>query len=273
MPFIQLGEKQLFYTWSDGKVGAARPAARTLLLLHGLGSSSSFYATVIPSLAQAGYSCLAIDSYGSGLSRYGGHRQDTRTLAADAREVLTRLGREPQATVVVGHSMGCIVASELAARDDFAGVVLVGAIHPSPKYADAFSKRIATVTAHGMEPLADAIPTSATGSKSTPVHHAFIRTLLLSQAAEGYASLCNAIITARQPDYAKIRCPVLFIVGAEDKTAALADTNEIMGSLGSQPTAVRVESLAGVGHWHCIEAADQVAALIRGFLEQIRASE
>lgn len=41
--------------------------------------------------------------------------------------------------------MGCIVASELASDGNFAGMVLLGAINPDPKYHAAFSKRIEIV--------------------------------------------------------------------------------------------------------------------------------
>ena len=79
-----------------------------------------------------------------------------------------------------------------------------------------------------MEPLADTIPTAATGSKSNSVHHAFIRALLLSQTPDGYASLCSAIVAAKRPDYARIESRVLFIAGSDDKTATLGDTKDIM---------------------------------------------
>lgn len=79
-----------------------------------------------------------------------------------------------------------------------------------------------------MEAMADTIPTAATGPKSNSVHHAFIRALLLSQTSDGYVSLCNAIVSARRPDYARIRCPVLVVAGEEDKTASLGDSKEII---------------------------------------------
>jgi alpha-beta hydrolase superfamily lysophospholipase len=63
MPFAQIGEKELYYTWSPAK-GASKQPGITLLFIHGLGSSSSFYVTVIPSLLEAGFSCLAFDTHG-----------------------------------------------------------------------------------------------------------------------------------------------------------------------------------------------------------------
>lgn len=79
-----------------------------------------------------------------------------------------------------------------------------------------------------MEAVADTIPTAATGSGSHPLHHAFIRALLLSQTAQGYASLCDVIISATVPDYSRIGCPVMVLAGSEDKTAGLSDSHQIM---------------------------------------------
>ena len=121
--------------------------------------------------------------------------------------------------------------------------------------------------------MANLIPVAATGSKSTPLHHAFIRALLLSQTSDGYASLCDAIVTARKPDYAEIKCPVLILAGEEDKTASIEDARQIMVGLGSDPAAVRLDILPGVGHWHCIEAPDLVAQLLGGFAKEIRSRD
>ena len=51
------------------------------------------------------------------------------------------------------------------------------------------------------------IDTSATDYETTPLQHAFIRTLLLSQRPEGYCSMCKALGDASPPDYAaSARC-------------------------------------------------------------------
>lgn len=75
--------------------------------------------------------------------------------------------------------------------------------------------------------MADSIPTGATGSKSTPTHHAFIRALLLSQTSQGYIGLCRAIATAQPLEYGKARCPALLIAGAEDKVVPVAGLEKI----------------------------------------------
>jgi hypothetical protein len=78
-----------------------------------------------------------------------------------------------------------------------------------------------------MEPMADAIPTAATGTKSTTTHHAFIRALLLAQGSAGYMSLCKVIADAKPPNYADIICPVLCLAGSDDQTAAMANVRKI----------------------------------------------
>ena len=59
MPFARVNDKCLYYF-----VRSPTRSALTLVFIHGLGSSSSFYATVIPGLVEAGFSCLAIDTHG-----------------------------------------------------------------------------------------------------------------------------------------------------------------------------------------------------------------
>lgn len=117
----------------------------------------------------------------------------------------------------------------------------------------------------GLEPLANTIPRGATGSRSTPLHHAFIRELILSQSPAGYISSCNVIANATPPNYAAATAPFLLIAGKEDKAAPLANCEKIFGQVGSEKK--RMEVLEGVGHWHAIEAPEEVGRLIVEFVD------
>ena len=55
------------------------------------------------------------------------------------------LGLKNSQTIVIGHSMGGMVACELASRNCYAGVVLLGPVHPNPEGAEVFASRIAAV--------------------------------------------------------------------------------------------------------------------------------
>ncbi len=63
MPFTETNGKLLYYTWNSTD-RSQKGSGLTLLLIHGLGSSSSFYAPIVPYLTAAGFSCLAVDTHG-----------------------------------------------------------------------------------------------------------------------------------------------------------------------------------------------------------------
>lgn len=119
-----------------------------------------------------------------------------------------------------------------------------------------------------MEPMANTIPNAATGSKSTALQKAFIRELILGQSPEGYISLCKVISEATAPDYAAIKAPLLIIAGTEDKAAPLEGCKHIIANVSS--TLKTLDVLPGVGHWHCIEASDEVGNLILKFTRSHR---
>lgn len=110
--------------------------------------------------------------------------------------------------------------------------------------------------------------TAATGSKSTSLQHALIRTLLMSQRPQGYISLCRVVAFATPPDYESIKIPILTITSDEDKSAPLEGCEEIFRRIGGEEKKITV--LEGVGHWHCIEAPDQVATKIMDFYREIQ---
>ncbi|KAI1875881.1 uncharacterized protein JN550_002167 [Neoarthrinium moseri] len=262
MPFLDIRGKSLYYTKSSPEKGSE--SGTTFLMIHGLGSSSSFYATTIPSLAAAGHTCVAFDTHGSALSKYNGQYGGIDGIVEDAVELITKLNLKPENVVAVGHSMGAIVASKLSLQLRLRGVVLIGPVNPNPGLAPIFNARIATVEKSGMEAMADTIPAAATGSKSTATHRAFIRALLLSQTSEGYNSLCKAISDAEPPQYSDSRSPLLILSGSDDKTSPLAAAEAILKSWNAD-VSTALEILDGVGHWHCIEAADEVANRIKAF--------
>lgn len=119
-----------------------------------------------------------------------------------------------------------------------------------------------------MEPMANTIPFAAVGSHSTALQKAFIRELLSGQDPQGYAALCRAIASAKASDYTAIKAPFLLIAGEEDKSASMEGCQHIFDHVSSQNKSLEV--LKGVGHWHCIEAGDEVGGLIAKFAHGIQ---
>lgn len=150
MPYANINSKSLFYTLSASATSTPKPSPLTLVFIHGLGSSSSFYSPVIPNLTGLGYRCLTLDTYGSGSSPYTDRGNSIASIALDVRALLDFLNITEN-VVLVGHSMGGIVASYLAADRSadnpklFKAVVLIGPVNPNPGTAEVFGKRIGIV--------------------------------------------------------------------------------------------------------------------------------
>lgn len=159
--------------WLRGfRVRAHRPAHGTVVLLHGLGGSASFWADEALALAAAGYDAVALDGRGhgasGGLCTWGVRERD------DVRDLLDRLARDGLAPPVVlyGYSLGAAVAIQAAAIDPRIDGVL--AVAPFPTLEDivqrvvwaaphrlierviASAERRADFRADGVRPIDDA---------------------------------------------------------------------------------------------------------------------
>ena len=73
---------------------------------------------------------------------------------------------------------------------------------------------------------------------------------------------------ATPPSYQDVHVPLLIIAGEEDKSAPLKGCEYILREVGS--TDKRLEVLKGVGHWHCVEAGDEVGKLVREFCDGLK---
>lgn len=266
MPYMAIPHGRIFYTEYPP---SSSPPRATLVLHHGLGSTNSFYRPITPILTSPphNFRCITYDSISSGLSSVAAEPQSIHSLAQDVFDVLDAL-EVNEKVIFVGHSMAGVVAAEIAATrgDRVMGAVMIGPVLPSVGVKKVFEQRVKMVGKDGMEPLANTIPIGATGSKSTPLQHAMIRTLLLSQNPEGYCSMCKVIGGASPPDYAAIKIPTLLIAGSEDKSAPLAGCEEIYKRTGGKK---KMEVMDGVGHWFCIEDPETTGGLIAKFAEEV----
>lgn len=270
MPFLQANYKKIHY--ADWPPTNGQPPRETFLLVHGLGSSQNYYAAVAPHLTAAGYRVIALDTTGQGRSPYTGIEQTAESLATDMADALDALSIAR--AVVVGHSMGGITVPTLAALrpERVAAVVLLGPVYPNPGMREPFGARIASVTQHGMQPMADSIPYSAVGSRATALHRAFIRELLLGSQPDGYVSMCRVILHSMDhiPAYGRITCPFYVIAGEEDKSAPLEGCQRILNEVGTPSGEKKLDVLKGWGHWMAVETPDEVGRLIVDFFKSVQ---
>lgn len=113
---LERGEQYLaFYAWPH--VPAAPRAA--VLLLHGLGEHMGRYGHVASALQAAGYAVFGYDHHGHGLS--SGERGSLlypNQLIEDAAFVMAHVrSLTPSPMVLLGHSMGGLVAARTVAHD------------------------------------------------------------------------------------------------------------------------------------------------------------
>lgn len=107
--FVDLDGRSL-YVHMDGPTGAAAPL---MVLIHGAGHAAVVWGPLAAHFAGCGWSVMSIDLPGHG--RSGGETVDTiESLATLVAGLIEAAAHER--TTIVGHSMGGLVALELAAR-------------------------------------------------------------------------------------------------------------------------------------------------------------
>ncbi|ETI19667.1 hypothetical protein G647_08680 [Cladophialophora carrionii CBS 160.54] len=265
MPFATANNHCLHYT-DIAPSSSSQSSPHTLIFVHGLGSTQNYYFPIFQYLTS--YRCIIFDNYGAGRSEYkAGSETSIESIGKDVLGLLDYL--EVDKAIVVGYSMGGMVPTHLASTSHsrVEAAILIGPVHPSPQVAEVFKQRVPKVQSAGMESMANTIPNAATGPAATALQKAFIRELLLAQDPQGYIANCRAIQHATPPAYHDVKVPTLIIAGEVDKSAPLEGCKLVFERLGVEQAKKRLEVLRGVGHWHCVEAPDEVGQLVREFVE------
>jgi 3-oxoadipate enol-lactonase len=237
-----------------------------VLMIHGLGGTSNTWTPLLAAFQR--FETLRFDLPGSGRSnRVEGALSIDRFVQAALR-VLGARGRER--AHVVGHSLGTIVATHLAAREPklVRSLALFGPLFAPPDAARANirargSKARAEGLA-GMQAIADALvqaSTSAETKAKRPVAVAFVRESLMRQDPEGYARCCEALAEAQPAEASRIACPTLLVTGDEDGVAP----PQSVRAMGEKIAGSQVEVLRGCGHWTPVEKPEECIDLLRRF--------
>ena len=246
MPFARVGHGGRLH---HAERGERRPGLVPALLVHGAGASSAIWMMTMARLARATH-VVAIDLPGHGPSPRpeGNDGLAALTLAAyrDAVGALAAtLGLGP--SVLVGHSMGALVAIEaaLAWPDKVRGLVLCAGAPRLPVrdellalIRDDHTRFPAWMAAHALSPQA-----------RPAVRRAFAAAGVVTPSdvtLRDFEIVRDADLGAR---VGGLTCPVLWLDGADDQIVAPTD---------GRPGDVR--RLEGVGHLVPIEAPEAVAA-------------
>ena len=240
-----------------------------MVLVHGAGMDRTVWQFQTRALAAAGHDVYAVDLPGHGLSE--GPAPTTIGGYADWLVAFLEVAGLDRA-IVVGHSMGALVALDVAGRwpDRISALVLVGVAARMPVHPELLA------AAEGNDHLAFELiaawshtPAAKLGHHPTPglwMVGATIRLLERSGPGvlHGDLAACDRYADAVARAGA-VAAPTLLLLGAEDLMTRPKAAEPLAAAL---PDA-RIEILPGTGHLPMIERPDEVVDAVVGFAREV----
>jgi len=204
---------------------------------------------------------------------FGGRAPGEATLEAFARAVLSDMDAAGiEKAVVVGLSMGGYVAFRLhaLAPGRVAALILADTRAGADDEAGRAKRtdQAARARREGTRWMADAMVPALLGEttrRERPAVVAQVRALVAQADAEGVARALEAMRARPDstPDLARIRVPVLALVGEEDTLTPPVEANRIAEGVSDG----RLVVLAGAGHLANLEAPEAFSAALGDFLK------
>lgn len=251
------------YFYSGGT--AHRPGRPAIVFLHGAASDHSVFVLQTRYFAHHGWTVVAPDLPGHGRSP-GAVLESVEAMGAWVLALLDALGLEQ--AVLVGHSMGSLIALEAAGQQPLRAraLALLGSAFPMK-----VSAQLLDSAALGSHDALDMInvwshgPAAQRGSGPIPGQWIMGSGLRLLERHAGplYQDFraCDAYSGAPQRA-AAITCPVLLVCGSRDQMTPPKAGRELAGRLCSSKVAV----IDGAGHDLMGEQPDALLDELRRFL-------
>ncbi|MES2383061.1 MAG: alpha/beta fold hydrolase [Pseudomonadota bacterium] len=240
-----------------------------VFLLHGVGGSKEAWVHNQSVLATAGFRAVAWDMPGYGAS--APLSPCTNALLADAlKTLIAHVGA--RRNVLLGHSMGGMIAQELAALHPTLvhGLVLYSS---SPAFGKAdgswqqqfLQSRFAPLDhGVGMDGLARKIVPGMFAPDADPARLAEAAALMSRVPAESYRAALSAIVSFnRLAELAAVRVPTLCLAGELDINAPPS----VVEKMASRISGAHYECLPGVGHIANIEQPALFNRAVLAFLK------
>jgi pimeloyl-ACP methyl ester carboxylesterase len=261
----------LTYCYTGGKAfDAAKP---TVVFVHGVLNDHSVWILQSRYLAHHGFNVLALDLPGH--CRSAGEAPATVEAAADFIAALLDASGAPSAALV-GHSWGSLIALEAAARlgRRVSHLVLIGTAHPMRVSAtlldasvNAPQQAIKLVNVFSRSTLAPPPSALGPGTWVYGASMALARRVLASNTTvnvfhRGFKA-CDSYANGELA-MAKITCPVLFVLGAQDQMTPPKAAQGLISAARTHSKAVHVVTLP-VGHNQMLETPDETLAALKAF--------
>lgn len=243
-----------------------------VVFLHGVGGGKASYDRQLPIFAAAGYRAAAFDSPGYG------DNPPVESLSWDALADAVLAGIDAlgvEKVALVGHSMGGMVAQEVAARapERLWALVLSGT---SPAFGNrdgAFQKKFVADRlgplddGKTMPELAASIVASLVGPDPDPVGKAAAIACMSAVPDATYrAAMTNLVTFDRRAALAQIAVPTLVLAGEHDTNAPAP----MMEKMASRIPGAVYRCLAGAGHLSNFERPADFDAAVLAFLNSVK---
>lgn len=241
---------------------------QTVLMLHGIGGGHLAFAPQVETFASAGYRAVAWDMPGYGHSAPI-EPYTFKGLAQSCVALIESL-KCPD-VILVGHSMGGMVAQEVVARrpELVSKLVLCGT---SPSFGkpdgdwqrEFIAQRTAPLDAgKTMADLAELLVPQMVGPGALPEGVRLATHCMAQVPAATYRRALECIVTFdRRASLPQVRVPTLLLAGAHDRNAPPAVMKKMAQAI---PHSTFLE-MKGVGHLMNLEAPDDFDGLVLNFL-------
>ncbi|MBA3773043.1 MAG: alpha/beta fold hydrolase [Ramlibacter sp.] len=240
----------------------------TVLMLHGVGGGHLAFAPQVETLASSGYRAVAWDMPGYGRSppiepyNFKGLAQSCAALIE---------GLNCGDVTLLGHSMGGMVAQEVAARrPELVNKLILCGTSPAfgkpdgPWQRNFMAERTAALDAgKSMAQLAQLLVPRMVGPGSLPEGVRLATHCMSLVPASTYRRALEAMLAFdRRAELPRIRVPTLVVAGEHDRSAPPAVMKK-MADLIAHSTYLQMR---GIGHLQNLEAPDDFDTLVLNFL-------
>lgn len=245
--------------------------ATTVLMLHGIGGGRQAFARQIPALAAAGFHAVAWDMPGYGHSAIV-DPYDFATLACECIELIDVL--DPERLVLVGHSMGGMVAQEVAARapERIDALVLAGTSAAFGKADGDWQRRFVDErtapldAGRSMKELATQLVAGMVSPDSSDAARAEAVDVMALVPPRSYRLALQALMGFdRRANLAALAMPVLLIAGSDDRNAPPA----VMQGMAERIPLANYRCLERCGHLMAFEQPDAFNEALLTFVRSL----
>jgi len=247
------------------------PSGRVALLLHGFGASTFSFRYTVPALLGAGIEAIAADWPPFGFSEKGPALEELGyERAALFWGLVDALGIEGK-LIIVGHSMGgrFITAMEAARPDRVEALVYIAGAVNGEGRDPGILRGLASSLAQGIAGDWERVRRILAEVYKAPVSDEEVDGYVAPFQAPGAAKAFEAFlaIEARQrPLEPKgVKAPSLLIWGSDDAVIPLSQGRRLLSDIEG----ARLEIIEGAGHCPHETRAEEVNALLLGFLSGI----